>query len=126
MPHIKAIILKEPINLLCAHVLTTFQKKLDLVVYTLEKVRLEAELEAAQAQTELEAAQAQTELEAAQAPNQGEVDDVEFEDHGYQAGSDWDCNGYNSYDDQCGCHSAFGKDDDGEVRHYGLDCPYDF
>jgi len=31
----------------------------------------------------------------------------------------------NSDDDQCGCHSAFGKDDDGEVRHLGLDCEYD-
>jgi len=31
---------------------------------------------------------------------------------------------YNSDDDQCGCYSAFGKDDDGEVRHCGLECPY--
>jgi hypothetical protein len=29
---------------------------------------------------------------------------------------------YNSDDDQCGCHSAFGTDDDGEVCHYGLKC----
>jgi hypothetical protein len=34
--------------------------------------------------------------------------------------------GYDSDSDRCGCHSAFGKDDDGEVRHYGLDCQYRF
>ncbi|KAF8061872.1 hypothetical protein FPV67DRAFT_1449537 [Lyophyllum atratum] len=25
-------------------------------------------------------------------------------------------------DDDCGCESEFGRDDDGEVRHYGEDC----
>ncbi|KIM42190.1 hypothetical protein M413DRAFT_26992 [Hebeloma cylindrosporum] len=29
---------------------------------------------------------------------------------------------YNSDDDQCGCYSSYGKDDDGEVVHY--DCEY--
>jgi hypothetical protein len=24
----------------------------------------------------------------------------------------------------CNCHSEFGRDDDGEVRHLGLDCPF--
>ncbi|KAF7968791.1 hypothetical protein HWV62_29308 [Athelia sp. TMB] len=39
--------------------------------------------------------------------------------------SEWDGEYFLDQDDPpCGCASAFGMDEDNEIRHYGLDCTY--
>jgi len=101
----------EPINLQCASVLTTFQTKCNVVTCAREKRRIEADLEAATVAT----------YDQSQDTTRHEAEDVTE----WTYDSDYDA-GYNSDAHQCGCHSAFGKNDDGEVIHAGLNCKYRF
>ena len=67
---------------------------------------------------------AEADLDAATAANENQ--DGAETGNGYWD-RDWENNcidAYNSNDDQCGCYGEFGKDNDGEVRHYGLYCQY--
>lgn len=121
----------EPIDLQCASVLTTFQKNLVMVTCAREKKvdtcpgensRIEAGLEATAGATY---DQSHDEADTQTASLEKTISTPEAEQC-TDWSCDWDCTDYNSDDDQCGCYSSFGKDDDGEVRHYGLNCEYRF
>lgn len=143
----------EPINLQFANVLITFQKKCDLVAAAHENIteadsgiynqnRDQAELERYQAEFEELMSERNLKVEG-QATKSGVHENITteadstMEDRATEATSqgDWETDGttdwdydidgeYNSEDDQCGCYSAFGMDDDGEVRHFGMTCQY--
>jgi hypothetical protein len=128
--HVDAIIHQgtELINLQFASVLITFQKNCDLAT----SARIEAEAgkyNKSRDQAELETYQAG--FEELNSTRKVEDRDTESRegtcDWETDRTTDWDYDvdgEYNSADDECGCYSAFGMDDDGEVRHYGMKCQY--
>lgn len=127
MSRVDAIIhqqLAEPINLQCGSIITTFQKKCDMVSSARANRRAEVESEAAAVASYNQL----QDSDIAEATFNAELQEMiaahEAEDNpDWTYDSDYD-GGYNSDMDQCGCHSAFGKDDDGEVVHAGLKCKY--
>jgi len=108
--HIDTIVnqrLVEPINLQPANILATFETKCNIVTGVRENRRIESGIDAAMASLE-ETISTQDKEDY----HTDWTDDSDFVDT------------YNSDDDQCGCYSAFGMNDDGEVRHYGSNCQY--
>lgn len=123
MSHVDVIIHQWPwelVNLQCSSIITTFQKKCDMVSIACANRHAKAELEvAAVASYQIQdAAEADayiaakttfnTELQEMVAAHKAE--DTPGANNIYN----WD---YNSEMDQCGCYSEFGKNDDGEVNH---------
>jgi hypothetical protein len=98
----------EPINLQPTDVLDMFKTNFHIVACIHETSHIEAEIDAT-AMASLEETHSAHEM---QEQHTNWTNDADYGDL------------YNSDDDQCGCHSAFGMDDDGEVRHYRLKCQY--
>lgn len=145
----------DPVNLKRGSIATMFRQKYDAVSTARAKRRAEADLEAADVATydqsfdaapdpaACEQRQEMAEADAYIAGEEALADELNQMFKENQAAeeaeeatiSSWCCvyyldndydGGYNSDSDQCGCHSAFGKDDDGEVLHNGLNCQYHF
>lgn len=124
-----------PINLERAKVLATFEQNFNIVTCARENVREKPISEMISAQVPVAEDLTGWDLDLdVHWQDPAELDDdltdldiqdpAELDDHTHFI-NDWNYDQlYNSDDDQCGCHSAFGKDDDGKVLHYGLDCEY--
>lgn len=155
MARVDAVIQQGPVNFKRGSIATTLKQKYDAVKTARVKRRAEADLEAADVATydqsfdavpDPPACDQRQETAEADAYVVGEealateLNQVFEENQAAEAKeepaiSTWRCiyhwddyydGEYDSDSDKCGCHSAFGKDDDGEVRHYGLDCQYRF
>ena len=100
----------EPINFQPTSILTTFKAKCSIITCFHEKYCIKAEIEAAVVATLEEIISAHK----IKSHCTDWTDDLDVDDL------------YNSDDDQCGCNSAFGTDNDVEVLHYVLKCKYQF
>jgi hypothetical protein len=109
--HINTIINQPPaelINLQPIDILDTFKTNCHIVACICGTSHIEAEIDAT-AMASLEKTHSAHEMQEQHTNWTNDLDYVDL---------------YNSDDDQCGCHSVFGMDDDGEVPHYRLKCQY--